>query len=270
MVDPVLFTVFTPTYNRAHTLHRVYDSLCAQTLRDFEWIVIDDGSTDKTAEVVADWVKSADFPVRYFRQEHRASMLRTISRCVKRAENFSCRSISMMPARLARWRAWPITGTLFRTASGRFIAASTAYAEIKTAEIIGDRFPSEPFDTTLRERRYVYRIRGEKWGSTLTDMVRRLPFPKCPAVNSWRKVWFGWIWRRPTKTAASTKSFGRITSTMTHAGETLSKRRSFEDAPGRLHYYIWLLNNDLGYFFNSPAPFLKAAVMLPVVAHLYR
>ena len=70
MADSVLFTVFTPTYNRAHTLHRVYDSLCAQTLRDFEWLVIDDGSTDGTADLIANWAKSADFPIRYFKQEH--------------------------------------------------------------------------------------------------------------------------------------------------------------------------------------------------------
>ena len=38
------FTVFAPTYNRAHTLHRVYESLLAQTDRDFEWLVVDDGS----------------------------------------------------------------------------------------------------------------------------------------------------------------------------------------------------------------------------------
>ena len=43
-----LFTVYTPTFNRAHTLHRVFDSLQAQTYRDFEWLVIDDGSTDGT------------------------------------------------------------------------------------------------------------------------------------------------------------------------------------------------------------------------------
>src|SRR5262249_56227861 len=51
-------------------------------------------------------------------------------------------------------------------------------------------------------------------------------------------------------------------------GETLSKRGSFEDAPGRLHYYIWLLNNDLGYFFNSPPPFLKASALLPILPRL--
>src|SRR5260370_42664596 len=62
------FTVFTPTYNRAHTLHRVYDSLRAQTLRDFEWLVVDDGSTDDTPGLITQWTKATDFPIRYFKQ----------------------------------------------------------------------------------------------------------------------------------------------------------------------------------------------------------
>ena len=35
------FTVFTPVYNRKHTIHRVWNSLNAQTYRDFEWIIVD-------------------------------------------------------------------------------------------------------------------------------------------------------------------------------------------------------------------------------------
>lgn len=53
--DKVLFTVFTPTYNRANVLHRVYESLCAQTFRNFEWLIVDDGSTDNTYELVKSW-----------------------------------------------------------------------------------------------------------------------------------------------------------------------------------------------------------------------
>ena len=45
-------TVFTPTYNRKHTLPRTYESLCRQTSDDFEWLIIDDGSTDGTREWV--------------------------------------------------------------------------------------------------------------------------------------------------------------------------------------------------------------------------
>lgn len=47
-------TVFTPTYNRKHTLYRTYESLGRQTCSDFEWLIIDDGSTDGTRE----WVKT--------------------------------------------------------------------------------------------------------------------------------------------------------------------------------------------------------------------
>lgn len=46
------FTVFTPTYNRAHTLPRLYQSLCEQTLQDFEWVIVDDGSTDNTTQLL--------------------------------------------------------------------------------------------------------------------------------------------------------------------------------------------------------------------------
>ena len=48
-------TVFTPTYNRAYILSKCYESLCHQTCKDFEWLIIDDGSTDGTKELGAQW-----------------------------------------------------------------------------------------------------------------------------------------------------------------------------------------------------------------------
>ena len=62
-----LITVFTPTYNRAYTLHLCYESLTRQTNKNFIWMIIDDGSTDNTAEVVKDWMKKCyGFEIKYF------------------------------------------------------------------------------------------------------------------------------------------------------------------------------------------------------------
>ncbi len=69
MSEP-LITVFTPTYNRADCINRVYESLEAQTFRDFEWLVVDDGSGDGTESVMQDFAESASFPVRYEKQAH--------------------------------------------------------------------------------------------------------------------------------------------------------------------------------------------------------
>lgn len=71
------FTVFTPAYNRGYIIEQLYESLCRQTFRDFEWIVVDDGSTDDTADVMARLMaKDHFFPIIYRKQpnggKHRA------------------------------------------------------------------------------------------------------------------------------------------------------------------------------------------------------
>ena len=64
-------TVFTPTYNRAYILENLYRSLQRQTCREFEWLVVDDGSSDYTEALVAGWmVENNDFPIRYYKKEN--------------------------------------------------------------------------------------------------------------------------------------------------------------------------------------------------------
>ena len=66
-----LVTFFTPTYNRAHILHRCYESLCAQPDYSFKWLIVDDGSKDNTGELVADWMRREDrFEIKYIRKEN--------------------------------------------------------------------------------------------------------------------------------------------------------------------------------------------------------
>ncbi len=66
----MLLTIFTPTYNRAYTLCRLYASLLRQTDKDFEWLIVDDGSTDNTRELVEAWKNENIIPVRYVYQEN--------------------------------------------------------------------------------------------------------------------------------------------------------------------------------------------------------
>lgn len=63
-------TVFTPAYNRAHTLPRTYASLVNQTSKDFEWLIIDDGSVDNTKDLVDGWIKEGKISIRYIFQNN--------------------------------------------------------------------------------------------------------------------------------------------------------------------------------------------------------
>lgn len=65
-----LITVYTPTYNRADTLYRTYQSLCQQTNKDFEWLIVDDGSTDNTKMLVDKWLSENLIPIRYIYKEN--------------------------------------------------------------------------------------------------------------------------------------------------------------------------------------------------------
>lgn len=64
-------TIHTATYNRAYILEKAYLSLCAQTVKDFEWLISDDGSTDNTEELVRSWMeKENGFPIHYRKLDH--------------------------------------------------------------------------------------------------------------------------------------------------------------------------------------------------------
>lgn len=63
-------TILTPTYNRGYILNRLYESLLNQTDNDFEWLIVDDGSTDDTLNIVESFKKENKLKIRYIRQEN--------------------------------------------------------------------------------------------------------------------------------------------------------------------------------------------------------
>lgn len=63
-------TVFTPAYNRAYTLWKGYEGLKRQTSKNFKWVIVDDGSTDNTRELVEGWIKENQVPIEYYYKQN--------------------------------------------------------------------------------------------------------------------------------------------------------------------------------------------------------
>lgn len=80
-------TVFTPTYNRAYTLPKLYQSLCRQTSCDFEWLIVDDGSTDDTEALINGYIAEGKINIRYYRQANGGKHL-AINRGVREARGY--------------------------------------------------------------------------------------------------------------------------------------------------------------------------------------
>ena len=92
----VVVTIFTATYNRAYLIDRLYSSLKRQTCKNFEWVIVDDCSTDNTKEIVEEWQKNEkDFEIVYYRQKKNGGKHRAWNVGIRIAKGdafFSCDS----------------------------------------------------------------------------------------------------------------------------------------------------------------------------------
>ena len=66
----IKLTIFTPTYNRANTLGRLYESLKIQSNQDFEWLIVDDGSSDDTQALIDSFIEEQILSIRYIKQSN--------------------------------------------------------------------------------------------------------------------------------------------------------------------------------------------------------
>jgi glycosyltransferase involved in cell wall biosynthesis len=172
------FTVFTPTFNRSHTLPRVHESLKQQTFRNFEWLIIDDGSTDNTQELVKIWQQENLFPIRYFWQEN-AHKKTAFNQGVQKAEGEFFLTLDSDDEALPNAleilnQHWQNIPELVRVE----FSAVTGLCIDDTGKIVGSRYPTDVFDSDSLAIRYRYKIKGEKWGFQRTDVLRKFPFPE--------------------------------------------------------------------------------------------
>ncbi|MDA8387640.1 MAG: glycosyltransferase family 2 protein [Nitrospiraceae bacterium] len=255
-----VFTVFTPTYNRAHTLKRVYDSLCAQSFRDFEWLIVDDGSTDGTGELIKAWKDRSGFPMRYLRQEKQGKHA-AFNRGVREAYGELFLPLDSddgcTPDALARfkhhWDAIPAGERLKFT-------GVTALCMDESGKTVGGAFPADVFDSDSLEITYKFGVTGEKWGFHRTEVLREFPFPVmagvqfCPEGIVWSTI------ARKYKTRFVNERL-RIYYRDDRWGGQLT-RAGF---PGRhaVSLALWhcsVLNDHLDWFRHAPVRFLMSAI----------
>lgn len=198
-------TVFTATYNRRSILRPLYESLCSQTMKDFEWVVVDDGSIDDTESLVWEWQKSAPFPIIYLWQEN-GGLMRAHNKGVTLARGELFLRIdsddTLMPEALERfWLHWQNIPEKERNSFAGVAGLcrwsddySGAHSVSQAGEIIGSRLPKPILDSTMIEIRTRYHIIGERCGIQRTDIMREYPFPVFPGEKFiseavvWRRI----------------------------------------------------------------------------------
>jgi len=183
------FTVLTATYNRASYLPGVYECLCAQTFRGFEWLIVDDGSTDGTRELVASW--KSFFPMRYVWKPNGGKHTAINLGAAQAAGEFTVILDSddrCVPHTLERfdyqWKQIP--------RPERFAClVSLCYCEDGTT-ILGSRFPRDILDVfNLGDALAL--ADADRFGMLRTDVLRKFPYP---VFKSERDMLEGVVWNR--------------------------------------------------------------------------
>lgn len=170
-------TVFTPTYNRAYIIENLYRSLQRQSCKEFEWLVVDDGSSDETENLIAKWAaEEIGFPIHYHKQEN-GGKCRAINTGLLLAQGelfFNVDSDDYLTEdaieKVLRWES-----ELPKDGNYCGFAGNLGTAPDKTPNRIfeGGYFDGNAFD------RYG-EVDGERCLIFYTDIQRKYPYPECP------------------------------------------------------------------------------------------
>lgn len=174
-----LITVFTPTYNRKDCIHRCYESLQRQSSYNFEWLIIDDGSTDDTEELIRRWqAEETRFPIRYCYKEN-GGLHTGYNKGIELAEMelFMCiDSDDWMPDD-AIARIEEIWGQV----SDKGYAGIMGIDRYEDGSCVGGEFPTDVHEMYLHEKLTKYRIPGDKKMVHRTDLLKKVaPMPTFP------------------------------------------------------------------------------------------
>lgn len=187
----VRLTVFTPAFNRAHTLPRTYESLLQQDCMDFLWLIVDDGSTDGTAELVKRWQEEDHgFEIRYIYKENGgmhtahntayAAIDTELNVCIDSDDKLAPGAVRKI---LSKWDAVKDCG---------YAGIIGLDADMKTGAIIGKGFRDGMTETTLMGY-YAGGGSGDKKLVYRTDVINQ--YPPYPVFEGEKYVALGYKYR---------------------------------------------------------------------------
>lgn len=188
----MLITVFTPTYNRAVLLRRLYKSLKRQSYKEFEWIIVDDGSTDYTQDIVKDFINEGVLNVIFIRQGN-GGKHRAVNKGVSTAKGelfFIVDSDDVLP----------VNSLEFIAETYRPIRDDYSFGGVSGVDgyldgrMIGTGLPADFVDCNSIDIRYKYHVKGDMAEVFRTSVMREFPFPEiesekfCPEVLVWNRI----------------------------------------------------------------------------------
>lgn len=176
-------TIFTPTFNRAHTLPDAYRSLLEQTDKDFVWLIVDDGSTDGTAALVSDWLKEGRLNIEYVVQENGGKHI-AFNRALEiaRSELFECLDSddALHPRCVERLKYhW-----LLSKAEGSSAKAICFLLTRSDGGKWNDDFDTDIFEAYFPEKIMDGTIRADVWVAFDLKAVRQFRYPE-----KWRRIY---------------------------------------------------------------------------------
>lgn len=166
------FSIFTPTYNRAELLYRVYQSIISQNFSDLEWIVVDDGSTDNTAEVINKLQRESNISI-VFLQKTNGGKHTAFNLAVEQARGdfFLCVDSD----------DWLSKNALSSLAESLVLVDQevglVAYKADASGELLSDRFPKNIKSVSLFQLNNRFHCRGEFSIVFKSEIIKRFRFP---------------------------------------------------------------------------------------------
>jgi len=172
-MSKLFFTIFTPVYNRKHTIHRVWESLIQQTNKNFEWIIVNDGSDDGVEPLLESYKEKADFDVRIFNQKNSGKHI-AFNKAIEEArgellidadsdDGFDAKTVETFDRLWTEYKNDSLSGII-------------VLCKDEDNNIIGDKFPIEGI-SSYKDIVYKYKIGGDKFGCMKVDILKEYRWP---------------------------------------------------------------------------------------------